>query len=71
MKHDFSSVETYIPYCTVQCFIKFLISLNESLSPDALLVSVCFKDNRLHDHVFCHLDTVYSQRLFSNVTEDK
>jgi len=32
----------YIRYCTVQYFIKFYISLDESLSPDALLVSVCF-----------------------------
>jgi len=41
----------YIPYCTVQYFIKFYISLNEKLSLDALLVSVCFKrqaPTRLH-----------------------
>ena len=55
----------YIPYCTVQYFIKYNISLNESLSPDAWFVSVFFKDKRLHDHVFFHSDTLYGQRLLS------
>jgi len=55
----------YIPYCTVQYFIKFYISLNESLSPDAYSCKCVFKDKRLHDHVFLHSDTFYGQRLLS------
>ena len=55
----------YIPYSMVQYFIKFYISLNESLSPDAYSCKCVFKDKRLHDHVFLHSDTFYGQRLLS------
>ena len=70
MKHNFLSVNRlfhiYIPYCTVQYFINFYISLNESLSPDAVLVSVCFlKTSAYTITCFFHSNTFCGQRLLS------
>jgi len=62
----------YFPYCTVQYFSKFYISLNESLSPDALLVSVCFlKTSAYTITCFFYSKSIYGQLLLWLKNNDK